>query len=102
MKSKRSKKCDIPPWVKREVWERDEHRCVICGSYRAMPNSHYIRRSQGGLGIAENIVTMCLRCHSMYDQGIDRKAMEIFVENYLKSKYPDWDREKLIYRKWED
>lgn len=99
MKSNRSKACDIPPWVKRAVWERDNHCCIICGSPMAMPNSHYIRRSQGGLGIEENIVTMCLRCHSMYDQGIDRKAMEKFVRDYLKSKYPDWDEEKLIYRK---
>ena len=37
----------------------------------------------------------------MYDQGIDRKAMEAFVENYLKSKYPEWDREKLIYKKYD-
>ena len=35
----------------------------------------------------------------MYDQGIDRKAMEAYTENYLKSKYPKWDREKLIYKK---
>ncbi len=99
MKSRRSKACDIPPWVKRAVWERDNHCCIICGSPMAMPNSHYIRRSQGGLGIEENIVTMCLRCHSMYDQGIDRKAMEGYVRDYLKSKYPDWDEEKLIYKK---
>lgn len=99
MKSKRSKKCDIPPWVKKSVWERDNHCCIICGSPMAMPNSHYIRRSQGGLGIEENIVTMCMRCHSMYDQGIDRKAMEKFVRDYLKSKYPEWDEDKLIYKK---
>ena len=62
MKSKRAKACDISKKVKDIVWERDGHRCIICGSYQAMPNSHYIRRSQGGLGIPENIVTMCSRC----------------------------------------
>jgi hypothetical protein len=35
----------------------------------------------------------------MYDQGIDRNAMEKFVRDYLKSKYPDWDEDKLIYKK---
>lgn len=102
MKSKRAKACDIPQKVKEAVWERDNHRCIICGSGMAMPNSHFIRRSQGGLGIEENIVTMCMRCHSMYDQYIDREAMESYTEQYLRNKYPGWDREKLIYKKWED
>lgn len=101
-KSKRAKACDISKKVKDIVWERDGHCCIICGSFNAMPNSHFIRRSQGGLGIEENIVTMCMRCHSMYDQGSDRRAIEAYTERYLKSKYPDWDREKLIYKKWED
>jgi 5-methylcytosine-specific restriction endonuclease McrA len=102
VKSRRAKACDIPKKVKEIVWERDGHRCIICGSNQAMPNSHFIRRSQGGLGIEENIVTMCMRCHSMYDQYIDRTAMENHVRNYLMSKYPDWDETKLIYKKWED
>lgn len=99
MKTKRSRACDIPKKVKDIVWERDGHSCIICGSGQAMPNSHFIRRSQGGLGIEENIVTMCMRCHSMYDQYIDREAMEGFTEKYLRSKYPEWDKEKLIYKK---
>ena len=99
MKSKRAKACDIKKSVKDRVWERDDHRCIICGSYQAMPNSHFIRRSQGGLGIEENIVTMCVRCHMMYDQGSDRRSIEAYTENYLKSKYPNWSREKLVYKK---
>lgn len=101
MKSKRAKACDIPKKVKDIVWERDNHQCIICGSPQAMPNSHFIRRSQGGLGIEENIVTMCFRCHNMYDQGSDRRAIEAYTENYLKSKYPDWDRKNLTYKKWD-
>lgn len=101
MKSKRAKACDIPKSVKDIVWERDGRKCIICGNRYAMPNSHFIRRSQGGLGIEENIVTMCMMCHRMYDQGIDRKAIEAYTERYLKSKYPNWDREKLIYKKYE-
>lgn len=99
-KSKRAKACDISQKVKDIVWNRDGERCIICGNHQAMPNSHFIRRSQGGLGIEENIVTMCLMCHRMYDQGIDRRAIEAYTERYLKSKYPDWNREKLVYKKW--
>ena len=102
MKTKRAKACDIPKRVKDIVWERDGHKCIICGSYQAMPNSHYIRRSQGGMGIPENIVTMCSLCHSMYDQGIDREAIATYTRNYLRKRYPDWDETKLTYKKWED
>jgi 5-methylcytosine-specific restriction endonuclease McrA len=102
MKSKRAKACDISQKVKEIVWERDNHQCIICGNRHAMPNSHFIRRSQGGLGTEENIVTMCYLCHQMYDQYIDRKNMESYIEQYLRSKYPNWDREKLFYKKWED
>lgn len=100
MKTRRAKACDITKKVKDRVWERDGGRCIICGNHQAMPNSHFIRRSQGGLGIEENIVTMCHLCHSMYDQGCDRRTIEAYTEKYLRSHYPDWDREKLVYKKW--
>ena len=101
MKSKRAKACDITKKVKDRVWERDGGKCIICHSRFAMPNSHYIRRSQGGLGIEENVVTMCQTCHMMYDQGIDREAIQSYTEKYLRSKYPDWNPEKLVYKKGE-
>lgn len=101
MKTKRAKACDIPKRVKDRVWERDGHRCIICGSPYAMPNSHYIRRSQGGLGIEENIVTMCQYCHTMYDQGDGRQQIATYTERYLRSKYPNWNPKNLIYKKGE-
>ena len=100
MKSNRTKACDIPRAVKERVWKRDRGKCIVCGSRYAWPNSHFIRRSQGGLGIEENIVTMCLDCHREYDQGANRRVIEARTEQYLKSLYPDWDREKLVYKKW--
>lgn len=100
MKSKRAKACDITKKVKDRVWERDNQRCIVCGTYRAMPNAHFIPRSQGGLGVEENIVTLCLNCHEAYDHTTERKAIGAFIERYLKEKYPEWDKSKLIYRKW--
>lgn len=101
MKSKRAKACDISTKVKNIVWERDGKRCIRCGSRYAMPSAHYLPRSKGGLGIEENIVTLCLPCHNAYDHTTERKAIGEFIEAYLKSKYPDWDKSKLIYRKWD-
>lgn len=106
---KGTKATNITAEVKRTVAARDEFDgwpcCIICGrpapptDDTAFSCAHFIPRSQGGLGIEENIVTLCPRCHSMYDQGIDRRTTAAYLENYLKSKYPNWDEEKLYYRK---
>lgn len=99
---KMSKACDISPRVKEIVWERDNHMCIICGSPYAMPNSHYIKRSQCGLGIPQNIATMCQRCHEEYDNGSGRytKAIKESFRDYLMSIYPGWNEEDLKYDRW--
>lgn len=100
MKSKRSKACDISQKVKQIVWERDCHRCIICGSSQALPNAHYIPRSKGGLGIEQNIVTLCLNCHYKTDHTTDRVIMLEKIKSHLQSKYEGWSEQKLYYRKW--
>ena len=99
--SKRSKACDIPQKVKDKVWARDDQHCIICGSPYAMPNAHYIGRAQGGLGIEENVVTLCLKCHNRYDNGDMREAYGYRIQWYLKSIYGDnWNERELIYNKY--
>ena len=97
---KRTKALMISRSTKKKVWERDGGACVLCGCSRnAFPEAHYISRAQGGLGIEENIVTLCRRCHDEYDNGVCRDEIRNTLREYLKSKYPDWDEEKLVYRK---
>lgn len=98
-KSKRSKACDISQNVKKAVWERDLNRCIYCGCGQAMPNAHYIPRSKGGLGIEQNIVTLCINCHNNYDITDMRSHYKEYIENYLKGKYKNWSKEELIYKK---
>lgn len=96
-KSKRTKALEIPQKVKEKVLQRDGF-CVWCGKVGA-PNAHFIARSHGGLGIEENILTLCWDCHLKYDQSTDRKKMREYFREYLKEKYPEWDETKLIYKK---
>lgn len=96
MKSKRSKSTDIPQKVKKIVWERDNQRCIFCGSHYAMPNVHVISRANGGLGIEQNIVTGCLECHRKMDQSVYRKQMVDYANKYLDSIYGK--RENLTYK----
>lgn len=100
MKTARSKACDITKGVKKKVWERDGQRCIVCWSRNAMPNAHFIPRSKGGLGVEQNIVTLCQDCHRAYDQTPQRPIHQAFIRNYLKEKYgPTWNEEDLIYKK---
>ncbi len=96
--SKRSRACDIPPKVKKAVWIRDNGRCVFCGRL-GNPNAHFISRAEGGLGIEQNVLTLCMDCHRRYDQTTDRKALKEYFTAYLKSQYVDWDESKLYYKK---
>lgn len=97
-KSRRTKALEIPRKVKIAVYERDNGCCIWCGK-QGQPNAHYIARSQGGLGIEENILTLCWDCHRKYDQTTARPRMRDFFKGYLKSIYPEWDENKLIYKK---
>lgn len=108
MKTKRSKATDIPMNVKQKVWERDGGRCIVCGNnYNVMPNAHYISRAKGGLGIEQNVVTLCTtltknKCHHKYDNGTkeEHDRIEKIIERYLQSKYPDWKKDDLFYKKY--
>ena len=101
--SKRSKACEISQTTKEKVWKRDNERCIFCGKWvpKTFANAHFIKRSQGGLGIEQNIVTLCPECHYNEDFGQDTKLYEQHIENYLKGIYgTNWNKEKLIYNKW--
>lgn len=67
-----------------------------------MPNAHYISRASGGLGVEENIMTLCIGCHYHFDSGNaqERKELKEKARSYLMSKYQNWDEGKLTYRKW--
>ena len=90
----------ISPETKRIVFYRDNGLCVYCTA-PGNPEAHFIPRAQGGLGVEQNILTLCRRCHDLYDHGTRpfREGMREYFRDYLKSKYPDWDETKLIYRK---
>lgn len=91
----------IPQNVKEKVWERDKHKCVNCQKYVSISNAccHFVARSQGGLGIEENILTLCNDCHFMFDNTDKRQELKEKFRNYLQSKYINWNEENLVYKK---
>lgn len=99
---KRTKATDIDTKLKKIVWERDGHKCIFCGQVVPVncANAHYIKRSQGGLGIEENIFTACLKCHNEQDNGKNTKLYTQKARKHLRLKYgKKWKEENLIYKK---
>ncbi|WP_394341817.1 HNH endonuclease [Natrarchaeobius halalkaliphilus] len=47
-----------------EALERDNHECQRCGEDTDIEVHHLIPRSAGGPDKAENLVTLCSKCHS--------------------------------------
>lgn len=109
---RQTKATSIPQGTKVEVNRRDGGRCIICGAPGG-PHCHIVRRSQGGMGVTQNIVTLCGECHYALDEGLflgrlkplglnSRQDVEDYVIDYIKGFYPDWTRESVTYHKWED
>lgn len=98
-----------------KVIERQEHECLFCKmgyhiekqnlsnlEFNVYDIAHFINRSQGGLGVEENLVLLCRFHHHHLDnsnKGL-RKEMLMIMEEYLKQCYPEWNKEKLVYKKW--
>ena len=53
----------IPTRVIREVWRRDQNKCVECGSRENLELHHIIPFSKGGSNTARNIILLCSKCH---------------------------------------
>lgn len=89
--------------MKAKVYRRDGQRCIFCGQLvtEADACAHVINRSQGGLGIEENIITVCPDCHRELDNGRMTTLLRETAINYMKTMYEGWNREKVTYRKGE-
>ncbi len=111
--SKAAKAREFSTKAREKIFFRDAGQCIFCKknyhmeestwlSREALSVMHYIPRSKNGLGIPENGALGCLHHHTMLDNGKDgrREEMLQIFRDYLKSKYPEWNEEMLIYNKW--
>ena len=106
--SQRTDELAISREVKERVADRDSVDgwpcCILCGKPAptdypiAYSCAHYISRAQGGLGIEENILTLCWPCHQAYD-GRKHKELKPILTKYLRESYSGWSEEKLTYKR---
>ena len=60
----------IPAKVQREVWRRDEGRCVECKTKEKLEYDHIIPFSRGGSNTARNIQLLCESCNRKKSNNI--------------------------------
>jgi hypothetical protein len=54
----------IPSDVKKEVWKRDEGKCILCGANKNLHFDHDLPFSKGGTSLtAKNIRLLCAECN---------------------------------------
>ena len=92
---------EITPKVRERVLRRDSYDdhpcCQYCGSPYNIEVHHLVERSRGGMGIEQNLICLCTRCHQRLHSG--EREIKVFCEDYLHNLYPDYTERDLIYRK---
>lgn len=99
MRSKRTEALGITSETRDKVLVRDGWKCVLCGERYGLQAAHFLSRGAGGLGIAENLIMLCVRCHRDYDQSSKRAEIKEKLRAYLQRKYANWDEQKLRYKR---
>jgi len=55
----------IPSQVKREVWKRDQGKCVLCGDSKNLHFDHDLPFSRGGTSLSANNVRLLCMTHNL-------------------------------------
>ncbi|MCM1233485.1 MAG: hypothetical protein NC489_25500 [Ruminococcus flavefaciens] len=99
--------------ARKRIRERDHGKCIFCamgyhmeyisGRFPGTDIMHFIPRSQMGLGMEQNGALGCREHHELLDNGNKglRQEMLGHFEAYLRACYPGWDRDRLVYRKYD-
>ncbi len=100
--------------TRKKIMERDRGACIFCRMGYEMEGAgwadlqldgimHFIPRARMGRGTEQNGALGCHWHHNMLDNGNrgKREEMLCLFEAYLRSMYPDWNREALVYKKYD-
>lgn len=73
-------------------------KCLRCGSVDNLTNSHYWRRGHSGTRyLPDNCITLCQRCHSLWENLKNEDYMEFMVHRIGRKRY---DEVEIMARKF--
>lgn len=111
---KYTRKLQFPKKTRERIYQRDNGQCIFCMmgiskgraewlDLEAKDIMHFVPKSSLGLGVEQNGAIGCRYHHTLLDNGNKgmREEMLQKFEGYLRSRYPDWDKEKLVYKKYD-
>ncbi|QRF74590.1 hypothetical protein Thermo_00073 [Thermoplasmatales archaeon] len=98
--------------VKNEVYDRDNGRCVVCGSYQNLEFHHLIGRHREllkhdllsdprykdtviGTHEAKNIVLICQKCHYLHTFWLNPKWWKSSYMKEMKLEHSSWKEPKV-------
>ncbi len=61
---KSSNQARIGSGLRRNVYKRDDHKCLKCGQKENLSIDHIVPLSKGGLKAKFNLQTLCVSCNS--------------------------------------
>lgn len=100
---RRTKATAVKKKVRDKVLHRDKYCCVSCGSPHSLTMAHiFLSRAKGGLGIEENLATLCMECHHKLDNGRKHETQYVdsLVREYMVKMYNIESLEMLKYNKY--
>lgn len=113
-KHRYTRKLQFPKKTRERIYQRDNGQCIFCRMGFSKEGAewldlevkdimHFVPKSSLGLGVEQNGAIGCRYHHTLLDNGNKgmREEMLQKFEEYLRSKYPDWDKDKLVYRKYD-
>jgi 5-methylcytosine-specific restriction endonuclease McrA len=69
------------PLTRRNLFQRDSHRCQYCGSEsERLSIDHVMPRSRGGSHSWDNVTTACLRCNVHKGNRTPREAGMVLLQ----------------------
>jgi 5-methylcytosine-specific restriction endonuclease McrA len=81
----KSKNKNFTEKVKAQIFERDDYKCVRCGTMNDLESvpHHITYKSQNGQGTLDNGATVCRTCHILaHSQASVRKWFEDYRSKY--------------------
>ncbi len=73
--------------TRQNVFKRDSHECLYCGSKKDLTLDHVLPKSRGGKSTWDNLATACKKCNSLKGDKTPEEAEMSLSQTPFKPSY---------------